>query len=200
MVKVRVYVEGGGDQKPLRTACRQGFFEFFKRAGFAGRMPRIVACGSRNDAYEAFRTACGDREGLAVLLVDSEAPISAASPWEHVRQLRGDGWKRPEEASDEDLHFMVECMESWFLADQRTLASFFGQNFRASSLPPNPKVEEVSKSDVHQGLKNATKNTKKGAYGKGAHSFEILALLDPAKVTGAAPYADRLINYLDGVL
>lgn len=56
MVGMKLYVEGGGDTNLLRTACRQGFSEFLKKAGLAGRMPRVVACGGRQDAYDAFCT------------------------------------------------------------------------------------------------------------------------------------------------
>ena len=50
MVGVKLYVAGSGDAKPLKTACRKGFSEFLKKVGLTGRMPRIVACGSRENA------------------------------------------------------------------------------------------------------------------------------------------------------
>ena len=46
------------------------------------------------------------------------------------------------------------------------------------------------------GLDQAARNTKKGGYKKGAHSYEILAMLDPAKVKDASPYANCLIRAL----
>ena len=46
----RIYVEGGGDAKDLRTRCREGFHKLLENAGFTGRVPRIVASGSRNEA------------------------------------------------------------------------------------------------------------------------------------------------------
>lgn len=55
--KVKIYVEGGGNLARLKRKCRQAFSSFFKRAGFKDRMPRIVACGSRNNAYDDFCTA-----------------------------------------------------------------------------------------------------------------------------------------------
>ncbi|MDR0720595.1 MAG: hypothetical protein LBF78_13230, partial [Treponema sp.] len=54
---VKIYVEGGGDTHTLRTACRRGFSGFLEKAGLKGYMPRIVACGSRNNAYADFCTA-----------------------------------------------------------------------------------------------------------------------------------------------
>ena len=50
MVELHLYVEGGGDSKVLRTACRRGFSEFLAKAGLQGHMPRIVACGGRSQA------------------------------------------------------------------------------------------------------------------------------------------------------
>ena len=66
---VELYVEGGGDSAALRTACRQGFTQFITNAGI-GQRPRVVACGSRRDAYDSYCTAVANGED-AVLLVDS---------------------------------------------------------------------------------------------------------------------------------
>jgi len=57
VVTVRLYVEGGGDSKELKTHCRRGFRKFIEKAGLQGRMPRIVACGGRQRAYDSFATA-----------------------------------------------------------------------------------------------------------------------------------------------
>ena len=73
---VKLYVEGGGDTNALRTACREGFTSFITKAGLVKR-PRVVACGSRRDAFESFCTAIAVGEE-AMLLVDSEAPVPAS--------------------------------------------------------------------------------------------------------------------------
>lgn len=199
----KLFVEGGGnDNDALRSECRRAFRKLLERAGFSGRLPRIVACGGRTNAYRQFCTAfsvASDGE-VALLLVDAEARVTVSSPWDHVKKRPGDGWDRPPDATDDHLQLMVVCMENWLLADKEALEEFYGQGFKKNSLPANPKVEEVSKADVYKGLKNATKDTKMRAYSKGAHSFRILALVDPAKVRGAAPFADRLLNHLDKVL
>lgn len=197
LVKITVYVEGGGDNNALRTKCREGFSEFFHKAGLAGHMPRIVACGSRNDAYNRFcialRSATADE--FTILLVDSEAALAYGSdPWNHLK-LR-DRWDKPREASGEQAHVMVECMENWLLADPATLASYYGKKFNPKALPQNSQVEAISKRDVLESLKEATKNTQKGSYSKGGHSFDLLARLDPAKVPSRAPHAQRLIAVL----
>ena len=209
---MKLYVEGGGDAAILKTACREGFSKFLERAGLAGHMPRIVACGSRQNAFDSFSTAlrCGER---ALLLVDSEAPVASANqlgdaskaedraqwlPWQHLRQSQGDGWLKPENAEDLQCHLMVQCMESWLLADRTTLKAFFGQGFKENPLPAatNP-IERVAKAQVYASLDNATRACKtKGQYGKGEHSFKLLALTDPVKVCEASPWAKRFVETL----
>ncbi len=195
-MSVAIYVEGGGDSKQLRTDCRKGFRKFFENvenAGLEGRMPRIIACGSRNNAFSQFQTRltkAADKNAI-LLLVDSEGPIpQAAKPWSHLEKR--DHWKCPPGAGDDNVHLMVQCMESWFLADKECLAEHFGRGFRKDSLPRNPAIEDVKKSDVMSGLERAT-NGCKSEYSKGRHSFRILAKIDPAKVKAASPYAARLI-------
>jgi len=195
-----IYVEGGGDSKMLRTECRRGFNEFLQRAGFKKRMPRIHACGGRQDAYDTFCIAIANLlpGDACMLLVDSEAPITVKSPWEHLHGREGDGWTKPEHASDDHCHLMVQCMESWFLADRETMVGFFGQGCVEHALPRNANIESIAKKDLYDALKNATRNCKtKNAYGKGEHSFQLLAKIDPAMVSGASPWARRFLQILD---
>ncbi len=202
---VKLYVEGGGDSAALKTACRQGFTQFITEAGI-GHRPRVVACGSRKDAYDSYYTAIANGED-AVLLVDSEEPVAHQhqqgdsaewKPWQHVKQRPGDGWEKPDGASDTDCHLMVQCMESWLIADPVTLKVFFGQGFRENQLPATTNsVESVAKAQVYSALANATKDCKtKAQYGKGEHSFKLLGKIDPAKVTAASPWARRFVSEL----
>ena len=87
-------------------------------------------------------------------------------------------------------------MEAWFLADKDNLAAYFGHGFNPNALPGRREIEDVAKDDVLGGLKNATRQCKKGEYGKGRHSFDILEQTDPAKVVDASPHASRLVETL----
>ncbi|MCK4659302.1 MAG: DUF4276 family protein [Phycisphaerae bacterium] len=193
---MRVYVEGGGDANALRTKCRRGFSEFFRKAGFEGRMPKVVACGARDDAFDDFCTALAQAHGACfpVLLVDSEAVVET-EPWPHLKLW--DNWDKPDDASADHAHLMVETMEAWFVADRDSLAAYFGREFNTNALPARNDVESISKAELYQSLKNATRLcNKKGEYDKGAHSFEILALIDPDVVRSKSPHTERLITTL----
>ena len=197
-MKVKVYVEGGGDTRALRAQCREGFRDFFCKAGLEGRMPSIHPCGGRQKAFKDFRTAFKNAGAkyFIILLVDSEDSVGVEeSSWAHLK--RRDNWDTPEAATDDNAYLMVQCMESWFLADQDKLAAFFGDEFHPKALPARPEVEDIPKQDVLNGLKAAAWNCgKKGEYHKGGHSFKILSCLDPEKVTAASPHAKRLIETL----
>lgn len=204
MVGVKLYVEGGGDARTLRTACRNGFSEFLKKAGLLGKMPRIVACGSRQNAYDSFCTAVENGES-AILLVDSEKAVEAACqigessqwlPWSHLHHRQGDQWDKPVNTNETDCHLMVQCMETWFLTDHKTLQNFFGRGFNINALPPaTNSIESIAKNQIYGALANATRNCRtKTKYGKGEHSFKLLAKIDPAKVTQASPWAKRFVD------
>jgi hypothetical protein len=181
----------------LKTSCRSGFQRFFQNAGLGGHLPKVIACGGRGRAYDMFRTALANPEPhvLPLLLVDNEGPVSDG-PWHHLK--RQDDWDRPPGARDEQAHLMVQCMESWFLADRETLARFFGRGFNGKKLPHSSRaIEAIGKQVVYVGLLGATQTCKtKGPYLKGKHSFEILGRLDARKVGAASPYARRLLEVL----
>jgi hypothetical protein len=95
---------------------------------------------------------------------------------------------------------MVQAMEAWFHADKAKVQEYFGQGFRLASLKSRTDIENIPKADLYDGMQMATRDCpKKGEYSKGQHSFEILALIDPAKVRTASPHAERLLNVLDRV-
>lgn len=197
-MKVTIYVEGGGENNnALRTKCREGFSGFFQKAGLEGHMPKVVACGSRNDAYNRFCIAIRQAASaeFIVLLVDSEAPVEVGgNPWQHLKVR--DNWGMPEGVTVEQSHLMVECMENWLLADPKCLIQYYGDKFNSKALSANPNIEEIPKKDVIHSLQEATKNTQKGSYSKGKHSFDLLARIDPAKVVNKAPHAKKLIVVL----
>jgi hypothetical protein len=89
---------------------------------------------------------------------------------------------------------MVQMMESWFHGDKDALAKFYGDGFKRNALKPNPKVEEIPKKDLEDGLRTATRATRKGAYHKTAHGPMLLALIDQDRVRQAAPNCDRLFQ------
>lgn len=209
---VKLFVEGGGSSRSLHSECRAAFCSFLEKAGLTGFMPRIVSCGSRNDAYSDYCTAIKNGEE-AMLLVDSESAviippgitaddIKTWKPWHHLKNRKGqdgqiaDNWNKPAKVPNTDCHLMVMLMESWFLADVDALKRFYGQSFNENCLPNRSCIESIPKDQVITSLRNATRNTQKGEYTKGDHSFKILEEIDPQKITSSSPWANRFIVFV----
>lgn len=197
VVRVKLYVEGGGDAKSQKSRLRQGFRQFLEQAGLQGKMPGIVACGPRDTAYDRFGLAHVHSDTIAILVVDSEGPVTASQPWKHLKNR--DGWHRPPGAQEDQCHLMVQVMEAWFLADRKALSAYYGKGFRAGALPKRKDIENVLKADIFRGLKQATRNTTKGPYDKGSHGFAIIGKLSPDKVQKSSPYAKRLVDTLSAL-
>ena len=110
-----IYLEGGGDSTQLKIRCREGFRKLLAKCGFAGRMPRLVACGGRGAAFDHFKTAhetaiAGE---YVALLIDSEDPMAdIEAAWAHLKAR--DGWDQPlgasdaQVAADDDVHGDVD--------------------------------------------------------------------------------------------
>lgn len=196
MVEIRIYAEGGGEGEELDTRFREGWREFFKSAGLAGRMPRIIRGKGRSRTFELFKTAVARRlpDTLPLLLVDSEGPIRHDhTVWQHLKAR--DNWDRPPEVSEDQAFLMVEIMETWFLADRAALRDYFGPSLRENVLPAWPDLEAVPKTSIQDALQSATANCKT-KYAKGRVSFALLSKLNPVEVEQRCGHAKRLLNYL----
>ncbi len=193
---VELYVEGGGDTRFQQSALRKAFQALLSKA--CGHFVNVTCCGGRAQAFRLFCGGLKQHGNNALLLVDAEGPVLGDARWGHVARREGDRWQRPLSAEDDQLHLMVELMESWFLADRTELAQYFGQKFAAGKLPGMAeKVEVVAKADVETGLKRASHPSSRGQYDKGRHSAELLQRIDPDKLKNAAPSFSALLKAID---
>jgi len=202
-LKVKIYVEGGGnDNSRLCAELRRGFHSLFIKAGFDGKLPSVIASGGRAEAFHDFAIAIKKvkKDEVILLLVDSEDAITTSTKWEHVKNRTGDNWDKPIGANEDNLFFMVECMESWFLADKDGLKNFYENAFHENNLPKTANLESIKKTTIMTALEKATRDTTKGIYGKGAHSFKILAVLDAKKVEKHGKYSEDFFKRLKDLL
>lgn len=196
-MSVRVYVEGGGDNEDSITRLRRGFVAYCANAAPGRSRPRIVLCGDRRQAFERFKhevetSAAGE---ILALLVDAEGEVRGGTPIEHLRA--SDRWDFPN-LDRHRVFLMVQCMESWFLADRDTLAAFYDGGYSAKSLPGSAaNIEVIRKEDVASGLQKATVRTKtKGEYHKILHGSALLAKINPTLVERASPHAKQFHDFL----
>jgi len=181
-VSAKIYLEGGGgrqDSKALKVACRRGFGQLLEYLGYSGKMPRLVACGSRDSTFSDLKTACKNRQDEYVaMLIDSEDPVAdPEKTWDHLKAC--DGWERPENSSDEDVLFMTTCMETWIITDRKALKEVYGDDLQESALPSSFNIEWKQRHEIQDALMHATRNSSK-PYSKGKGSFDLVGKLNPA--------------------
>ena len=196
-MKVKVYIEGGGDSDSQHERFREAWTGFFKNAELR-RMPRVVCGGGRRRTYDKFKTAVASEPDVVhLLLVDSEDLVATGkSVWAHLKERKDDRFEKPRRAGAGDAFLMICCMESWFLADRDALLKFFGENCREKALKPWPKLDRVPKRDVFDALHSASAHCGDRQYNKGDVSFRILSEINPTIVERQCPEAKRLLDRL----
>ncbi len=153
---------------------------------------RLICCGDRGRAFKAFEAEVKQGEsGLAVLLVDSEDPVTADTFREHLE--RRDGWTI-DFVPDGRIHLMVQTMETWIVADRPALEEYYGDGLKADELPGADDLE--SASGVDKSLERATRNTTHGEYRKIGHASDLLQRIDPETVQRRCPACRRLFETL----
>ncbi|MBI4859228.1 MAG: DUF4276 family protein [Candidatus Riflebacteria bacterium] len=192
-MEFKIYFEGGGDSTAGKASLRQGMRHFLGELFDAARERSIrcnlVACGSRNDTFDRFKhEAAASPETFCVLLVDSEDAVKTG-PISHL--TRRDSWSFAD-TDENSIHLMVRTMETWIVADQQSLADYYGHHFNAKALPVTDDLETVDKRTIRGGLKRATRKTQKGSYEKIRHASDLLARIDPATVRRRCRHCDRL--------
>lgn len=193
-MSVKICVEGGGNNAFTLRVCKSAFVRYCEKVVTARPMPKIVACGSRDEAYRDFTTSLSEGHyDLVALLVDSEEPVQTKLAIDHLRNR--DHWQLPQ-TSTHQIFLMTQCMESWFLADKEALEQYYGQGFLRNSLPARVNVEEISKTEVMTSLEHASAPCQKKKYHKTNHGFAILALINPALVEAASQHASLFNDFL----
>lgn len=181
LTEIRIYFEG-------HRALKPGFSQFFADLRERARSRRckfeLISGGSGSNVCNDFARALRTHpRSWNILLIDSEGPDTRTLS---ETLCRNQGW---DTATRDSIFWMVEMMESWFHADKEALEAFYGPDFRKNALKPNPNVEDISKSDLKHGLRNATEHTKKGDYfdNKTSHGPALLSVIGANKVRSAAP-------------
>lgn len=206
MVKrqVRVYIEGGAEGRTADKDFRRGWKKFLNELHEVARANgyhslEIVRGKGRGKTYDSFvNYQTEHRQDLCVLLADAETTVpDRAHVWEVVARREGDGWQRPDWATERHLYLMTQFVETWLLTDQDALSDFFKRGFNPNSLPTT-NLEERSKREIEDALERATRNSKKGAYRHG-QAHEIIEFVDAQKVKSLR-HGERLFELLSSLI
>jgi hypothetical protein len=91
---------------------------------------------------------------LRILLIDSEVPVKdVARPWAVLKQ------KCPEWADDKNCYMMVQCLETWLLADVDSLRTYYNKHkstFQDNKLKAWANLEAIPRKTLQKALEEAT--------------------------------------------
>lgn len=167
MAKVGIFVEG--ESKEINGSFRVGFGKLFSKI-CPGKCPQVVLSDSINEAVKKFRAEVEGRTKrfeTVYLLIDLDGPENEKDQVLQCRSLAG---------YTDQVFFMVQKMEAWFISQPAVLDQFYGENLSgASSYPVRPAGEVPNPDRV---LEQLTKNTRKGRYHKVTHGAALLPLLN----------------------
>jgi hypothetical protein len=184
--EIRIYFEG---DTRLRSGFRAFLDEIYQRCRDKRCRVEVIATGGK--PVRDFRIALKSHpDAWNILILDSEKPDDGKLS---ATLISDEGWNA---SMTNSIFWMVQMMEAWFHADKDALEQFYLEGFRKQALTANPKVEEIRKKDLEDGLKAATRDTKKGKYHKINHGPSLLERIDPQRVRDAAPNCRRLFETL----
>lgn len=168
---VFIYVEGDDILRP----SFQIFFADLRQRVLGRYDFRVVMGESNKQTAEDWKLQQSKKNpnDIVLLLIDSEGPVPTPHPPNSVPSGCSSFLKLSDLATN-DVYFMVQLMESWYLTNVQALADIYGRNFQANQLPqipthpsppqPGQHLESISKQIILDGLNRATQNTHKGAY------------------------------------
>ena len=204
VAEVHIYVEGGGNRDDTKTLLRQGFREFFRDLEAIARERnigwRIVACGSREGAYRAFKIALGaNPTAFNILLVDAEEAVERP-PWLHLAQRDGRqrATFRQSQGKRKRLRLPASCHA------ERSEASrpgpFAGaQGDRVQQLRPD-QARIVGFGPFAGAQGDRVPTTGQGEYHKIRHGTQLLTRINPAIVRAACPHCERIFTTLSRIM
>jgi hypothetical protein len=96
----------------------------------------------------------GHEGALRILVIDSEAPVSDVNqPWSELKKTP------PAWADDKNCYLLVQCLETWLLADVESLKTHYNKRvncFNESKIKAWPNLEATPKLAVQAALEQAT--------------------------------------------
>jgi Domain of unknown function (DUF4276) len=241
--KVLLYVEGGHrddieldlDFESDNANFRRNLTRFVGRSltcEIQGWSLDVVLGGGRDEAIKRFnddvenQVAEEQRRGRAInkvriLLVDSEGAIRKGQKCKaHLNSQTA--WQLGNRVAENRVFLMVQCMESWFVADPNGLDAYYRTmkltfdksvlteevqkvraKFRSAGIEQIPKT---GKKITHNGeqIRNIpafiiSRALKRRDYSKN-HGFGIIGFIDPDVVRAACPHCEDFLATLEAML
>ena len=193
-----VYIEGGSDTNgKVNAEFRHAFHEIFSNAGIT-KPPKVIMAKAQM-VGKFVRSYKKDNDAL--LLLDSEMNVKGdEDKTDALRRFiqnvkkRKDWDENSDEIPEDRIHFMVACMESWFIADVDTIQTYFG--IGKEKIQDWQDVEIIDKDKILDTLKKIAGESPKKKYSKTRDATKLLRRTNPLVVKEKAYFCDRFLKFL----
>jgi len=179
VTKKILIIEGTSDTR--NGNLRQGFHKLLEQK-LKGKMPRIVMGDGKNQAIKKFLNFGKDE--FPRLLID----LDKKETEKKMDLIENKLSKEPE-----NVFYMIQEMEAWFLSQPEILDSYYSENI--SKKIPNRSAKDISNPSVF--LYKITKASKKRKYHKVVHAVDLLQKLNAIKLMDDFDDFKKLIKTLN---
>ncbi len=179
-----LFVEG--EPKSPNGDLRQGLAKLLEQK-LKDNKPKIIFGGGKTQTIKKFKTNKLDAQ-QCLLLIDLDSP---------EENIKADLIDCDLLEYSENVFYMVQEMDSWFLSQPDVLDKFYGKDNNGKLISQKlPKKKAIEIEHPDEKLQELTKNTKRGKYHKIKHAVELLKLLDSTKLENDFSEFKRLIEKL----
>ena len=185
-IEVFVVIEGGAKGHKADARFREGYRSFLTKIAPSNIKGRPVALEpirgeGRTNAHKKFaQQRILHPSALVILLIDTDAPFTKKQGvWSFLESR--DHTIKPNWATESHAYLMVQCVETWIVADHQTLKIHYGPKFRSSALPSRTGLEDKPHHDVQKALEDATSTCQKDKYDH-VDSSDLIKIIDPKRI------------------
>jgi hypothetical protein len=184
VAKKLLFIEGAPNTP--NGDLRQGFTKLLSKR-IEGNLPKINLGGGKTQTIRKFLKNKFGAEAI-LMLIDLDRA-------EEEKEL--DAIEHGLAEYSQNVFYMVQEMESWFLSQPDVLDDFFGvdgNKKKVSDKLSKRKVTEIP--DPKSELKSITRGSKRGEYHEIKHGVELLKLLDAGRLENTFTDFNVLIQRL----
>ncbi len=179
-----LFVEG--EPNSPNGDLRQGFVKLLEKE-IIRNLPKIIFGGGKKQTIDKFLNNRLEADSFS-LLVDLDKTED---------NRKNDLSENKLEERSNEVFYMIQEMESWFISQPDVLDEFYGVDNNGKKVSEKlTKRSVIEIKDPKGELKKATKNTRKGEYQEIKHAVELLKRLDSERLQVAFIDFKNLIDVL----
>lgn len=170
-----------GERSEAIASLRQGFNKLFSQL-LEGNMPKIYMGDGITITIKRFKN--NKRDGISFILIDLDTDIENLESRIDKLDLSN---------HTDNVFWMVQEMEAWFLSQPDVIDKLYGKN--TSSKLTKKKAQLFKKPSTS--LMDLTKSTKRGKYNKVRDAVDFLENLNAERLKIDFPQFKKLIERLE---